>query len=665
TIDPKSVTKLKIEDHFEIAEFDAEISNFTSPRFGEELFEPITHILAGAGKSFKIMLNKWDEPRLVQADHGGRIDMYDSMDDIFKASSCFRERFDEVRTDANSWDKFDWITGSKTLREQHGFLMMPDSFGTRNVFAPIFSQAKIDCHLDIIMPLEYHLEVTAVPVYDPYSWAEKKNVLFWRGTTTGGSFKNGAPWEKYPRMKMMDWERQFSKKYGHKYKGVTFDAGKGEEPPNKELSVDIGLSAVVQTDEVTTEIIRNRYPLKKKVTFEQTKQFKYLIVVDGNTWPSRLQAYLQTNSVVLYAGIFTDFYNWKLQPWIHFVPIRLDFSDLDEKLKWLMDNDDAARQISENAQKLVRRMAGRRRHIHCYTSLLTKRDLDCTETPRVPSKAVAKAPPSPEPEVFLTLDEEDDEDASKEQVVHEEATEDKEATKDATKDKEAAKDKDEAVPAVVAVTPPPAMRRLSAAAAAATPPPRPVVARKESIERVCVQSFMDKYTIPHVKSLRVKVPKIEKPMLGHHVQVAKMEMANELTVAANALHLCFNNCLRSLTTLAHLAVPDVLAALDKNPTLKVWILVFAGLGVIPLGVFITCMVFGVVASWIVAGVSLAFFQTGLVSIGLLILVPVEIGVVMVASAVAVAVSQTKLWTLLPTLDPRRGDLVLSKKQKMD
>ncbi|KAJ3077643.1 capsule-associated protein CAP1 [Rhizoclosmatium sp. JEL0117] len=369
TIDPASVTRLKLEDHFQIAEFDADINNFTAPRFYEELFEPITHLLATNKKSFKIMLNKWDEPRIVKADNGGKIDLYNDMDDVFANSKCMRDKFDQPRKGAG-WDGFDWMSGSKTVRSQHGFLMQPDSFGTRNIFAPVFSQAKVDCHLDIVMPLEYHIEITQKPVLDPYTWEQKKNVLFWRGTTTGGSFKNGAPWEHYPRIKMMNWEREFSRKYGHKYKGVTFDAGAGQEPPNKELSVDIGFSAVVQTDDVTTEIIRNRYPLKKRVSFEETKRFKYLIVVDGNTWPSRLQSYLQTNSVILYSGIFTDYYNWLLEPWVHYVPIKLDFSDLEEKLKWLMDHDDEARQISLNAQALVKKVAGRRRHLHCYTSLL-------------------------------------------------------------------------------------------------------------------------------------------------------------------------------------------------------------------------------------------------------------------------------------------------------
>ncbi|KAI8612286.1 hypothetical protein BC830DRAFT_1067809, partial [Chytriomyces sp. MP71] len=77
------------------------------------------------------------------------------------------------------------------------------------------------------------------------------------------------------------------------------------------------------------------YPLKTAVSFETTLAFKYLLVIDGNTWPGRLQYYLETNSVILYAGIFIDYYMWKLEPWVHYVPVAIDFSDLDERIQWL------------------------------------------------------------------------------------------------------------------------------------------------------------------------------------------------------------------------------------------------------------------------------------------------------------------------------------------
>ena len=46
----------------------------------------------------------------------------------------------------------------------------------------------------------------------------------------------------------------------------------------------------------------------------------------------------------------TGKYQWfydRLEPWVHYVPIKRDISDLEEKVNWLKANDDKARQIAE------------------------------------------------------------------------------------------------------------------------------------------------------------------------------------------------------------------------------------------------------------------------------------------------------------------------------
>ena len=43
-------------------------------------------------------------------------------------------------------------------------------------------------------------------------------------------------------------------------------------------------------------------------------------------------------------------YQWfydRLEPWVHYVPIKRDLSDLEAKVNWLRANDDKARAISQ------------------------------------------------------------------------------------------------------------------------------------------------------------------------------------------------------------------------------------------------------------------------------------------------------------------------------
>ncbi|KAJ3069362.1 capsule-associated protein CAP1 [Podochytrium sp. JEL0797] len=340
-----------------------QIVSFTNGSFSGEPVE-ITSLLGAVApllvqsniRDFQFIINGFDEPRLIPSDVPHSQTEYRDVADVFEQSQCFRDRFDTVKGDA------------KPLRSVHGFFMKPNSFSALNLNVPIFSQAKSACHLDLVIPLKYHVEVALDGVDDRVPWERKRNVLFWRGANTGGSYRVGSPWKEFHRTRLVQW----AKEYELKHPGSSFDASRKMEWPmvdDDSLKVDIGFYTIAQFDEEARSELRSLYDLKGKVSFENTREFKYLLVVDGNSWPSRLQAYLQTNSVVLYAGVFTDFYNSALVPFVHYVPVKMDFSDLEQKMDWLMKNDDEARRINENAKRFMQRWKGMKQ-LQCYTSLL-------------------------------------------------------------------------------------------------------------------------------------------------------------------------------------------------------------------------------------------------------------------------------------------------------
>ena len=45
------------------------------------------------------------------------------------------------------------------------------------------------------------------------------------------------------------------------------------------------------------------------------------------------------------------YHEWK--PWVHYVPVKHDLSDLFERIEWLRANDDKAHEISVNAIKFA------------------------------------------------------------------------------------------------------------------------------------------------------------------------------------------------------------------------------------------------------------------------------------------------------------------------
>ena len=43
-----------------------------------------------------------------------------------------------------------------------------------------------------------------------------------------------------------------------------------------------------------------------------------------------------------------------LQPWVHYIPLNQDLSDVEEKMQWVMDHDDEARRIAEKGSLWVK-----------------------------------------------------------------------------------------------------------------------------------------------------------------------------------------------------------------------------------------------------------------------------------------------------------------------
>jgi len=90
------------------------------------------------------------------------------------------------------------------------------------------------------------------------------------------------------------------------------------------------------------------------VPFFQFFDHKYQLNIDGTVAAYRLPYLLAGNSVVLKqeSGYYEHFYA-DLQPWVHYIPVKADLSDLVERIHWARDNDDKAKKISANAQQFV------------------------------------------------------------------------------------------------------------------------------------------------------------------------------------------------------------------------------------------------------------------------------------------------------------------------
>lgn len=97
--------------------------------------------------------------------------------------------------------------------------------------------------------------------------------------------------------------------------------------------------------------------LKPKIPMNDQIQYKYIINIDGHSNPNRTSYLLQTGSLILMVEshyVIGNIYWFKdlLIPYKHFIPIKYDLSDLEEKIKWCQNNDKDCKKIVNNALEL-------------------------------------------------------------------------------------------------------------------------------------------------------------------------------------------------------------------------------------------------------------------------------------------------------------------------
>jgi FkbM family methyltransferase len=169
-------------------------------------------------------------------------------------------------------------------------------------------------------------------------WQDRQPVAFWRGATTGMKPSERA-WRGLERIRLCEIAR------AHQHTGL----------------FDVGISGLTQiSDPAVAQEIMDSGLVLGRVPWEEWGRYKYLIIIDGNSSPySNLIQALLTGSPVLRVessrALRQWFYN-ELIPWHNYIPIAPDMSDLVEKVRWLIRNDEFARRVGENGRALAETM---------------------------------------------------------------------------------------------------------------------------------------------------------------------------------------------------------------------------------------------------------------------------------------------------------------------
>mmetsp|Transcript_31424 Transcript_31424/g.94011 ORF Transcript_31424/g.94011 Transcript_31424/m.94011 type:complete len:454 (-) Transcript_31424:285-1646(-) len=174
----------------------------------------------------------------------------------------------------------------------------------------------------------HYSKVDSVRQYHP--WETKRDAVLWRGATTGNRAEVMRPFLDSP-------------------------------------SEDFDFAFVVVTKDEKNTSGGTLRKSGKWCTSEQMMRCKYLLALPGNDVSTGLKWMLYSDSVVVMPR--PRKVTWAMEeflvPYVHYLPVEEDLSDLRERLEWAREHDDLCRNISMHATHFMQRI---------YASPRAKRD---------------------------------------------------------------------------------------------------------------------------------------------------------------------------------------------------------------------------------------------------------------------------------------------------
>lgn len=136
------------------------------------------------------------------------------------------------------------------------------------------------------------------------------------------------------------------------------------------------------------------------------------------------------------------------------------------------------------------------------------------------------------------------------------------------------------------------------------------------------------------------------PSPQHSVSIMEHEMAElalarkqatrDFDRALQTLSECLSGTGRAVVAVSRHLVGVLLIYAREHPTFQTFLYVAGGLSVLPISLFLVYSVITLCATLFTAGISLLFFNGTMLTLGLAVLLPTEVGILLVAGGVAVA-----------------------------
>ncbi len=168
-------------------------------------------------------------------------------------------------------------------------------------------------------------------------WADRQPKLFWRGSSThdlrgldGGFIERP---DQIPRVAACQ---------------------RLQASPHADVGLETWLLGSHPAPSLVDAFIKDHALRGPKVPMSEHARYKFGLDIDGmaNAW-SFLDKLLMGSCLLKVASPYEQWFYGDLRPWVHYVPVRADLSDLEERIEWCLANDGGAAAIGRSGQSFA------------------------------------------------------------------------------------------------------------------------------------------------------------------------------------------------------------------------------------------------------------------------------------------------------------------------
>ncbi|KAI1121069.1 hypothetical protein F5Y10DRAFT_257106 [Nemania abortiva] len=232
------------------------------------------------------------------------------------------------------------------LEHLHGFLTSPSAMAASRSLFPVFSQSRVHNFADILYPSPWSFNDKA-PYEDDKDmpWEQKLNSVYWRGASSDGFATRGS-WQMFLRARFVHLASTIQstvRRHGvfrlvaRDPSGPSVDAtNPAPSPPTHLGLVAVNVSFVGSFSrcdgrdcgaEHTTFYGSPSAEPPAALDFQESWRHRHLVDLDGAAFSGRFLPFLRSASLPYRAALFRTWWEERVHPWKHYVPLDLRLGD--------------------------------------------------------------------------------------------------------------------------------------------------------------------------------------------------------------------------------------------------------------------------------------------------------------------------------------------------